>query len=79
MKAGLCPKVQEGVAPVCKKRCDKDADCDGIEQKCCDVGCGTRTCVKVGKLCYIQERARCRNTYIVLSVSPSFLVKFLVF
>lgn len=45
----MCPVVR-GVVPVCKNKCEKDSDCDGDDQKCCDVGCGTRTCIKAGDL-----------------------------
>ena len=49
MKPGQCPK-QHGTSPICKKACANDFDCNIDDHKCCDVGCGTRTCVRAGKV-----------------------------
>lgn len=40
-KPGMCPQTRG--LPVCKRKCTKDFECDEGD-KCCDIGCGYKTC-----------------------------------
>ena len=46
-RKGKCPMLQ-GV-PLCDRECERDEDCEDSHYKCCDQGCGKKTCARLGK------------------------------
>uniref|UniRef100_A0A8C3SUK8 WAP domain-containing protein n=1 Tax=Chelydra serpentina TaxID=8475 RepID=A0A8C3SUK8_CHESE len=47
-KEGVCPDAVEGAN--CTEQCQTDGDCEE-NLKCCQTGCGWRSCLSPGPLC----------------------------